>query len=262
MSKRNKVRLHLLVIIFMLGCAFFTGATTPTAPGNNTMGSAPIKDFDSIMFNAPGVLELNQSETESLEISGDPALVSAIRAEVKDRKLEISATAALPSNASITYKLAVKNINEIVLNSFGVIKIPALKTNRLRMTINGSGRMQAGELSADSLTVNLIGGGNFSADALQSSSVELSSRGAGNISIAGGSAEQLNLALESGSFIGDNFESLSVVVIVNGTGTVLVWAVEKLDVTVNGAGSVTYYGEPTISMSVNNGGQIMGGRRK
>jgi len=268
MLKKNKIYSILLLLVFVLGCSSVSGATPTTQDNeagngkNSGEDNAPVKDFDAITFDVPGILEIVQGETETLEILGDPAYVSAIRAEVKDRRLEISATSDLPSNASIRYKLVVKDINDIVLNSFGVIKIPTLKTKQLGMTITGSGRIQVGELSADSLTVEMIGAGNFSAEAIRSASVEFSSRGAGNISIAGGGTDQLHLAMESGSFIGDNFKSLSAVVIVNGTGTALVWTVEKLDVTVNGAGSVTYYGEPTMSMSMDGGGQIRGGGRK
>ena len=260
MLKRDKVRAVFLLFVFMFGCSSTGGATPSTQ--NAAAGNVPIKDFDSLTFNAPGVLEIVQGETEALEVSGDPAFVSSIRAEVVDRRLEITAPSDIPPNASITYKLFVKNINDIVLNSFGVIKISALKTDRLGVTINGAGRIQAGELDADLLTVKMNGGGSFSADAIKSKSTDFSARGAGNISIAGGSADQLNLEMESGSFIGDDFKSLSAVVTVNGTGTVLVWAVQKLDVKVNGAGRVTYYGEPTMNMSMNGGGQIRSGGYK
>jgi len=257
MEKRNKANFIFLLWILILGCSFTSGAT-PTALNDN----ARIKGFDSITFNAPGILEIVQGETEALEITGDPLIVSAIHAEVNKHKLEISTTFEIPTNASISYKLFVKNINSIILDNFSVIKIPALTAGELEMAINGPGRIQAGKLEAQNLTVMMNGAGSFSADSIFATSTVISSIGAGNISIAGGNTDTLKLNLESGSFLGEDFKSLSAAVTVNGTGTVFVWSVKKLNVTVNGAGRITYFGEPTMNMSMNGGGQIMGGGLK
>lgn len=268
MTKMKKIFFASLLFVFTVSCSFVAGGVTPpieispTPAPDAAESNAPIRDFDSIVFNAPGILEITQGETEALEISGDLDFVPAIRAEVKDRRLEISAGAEVPSNASLKYQLVVKDLSEIVLNSFSAIKIPAMKTQRLAIKINGAGRVQAGGLSADLLTVEIFGDGNFSAGELRSTSAKFISRGGGNLSIASGSADELSLELESGMFVGDNFESRAAVVTVNGTGNVLVWATQTLNVKVNGAGSVTYYGEPTLSMSMSGGGKVVGGGRK
>lgn len=252
MLKSKSIHAIFLLFVFLAGCV-----VPPESKVN-----ALVKDVDAFTLDAPGVMEIVQGDVESFEISGDPALIAYVKTEVVNRRLVISTTSEISSNAGITYKLFVKDLNDVVLNSFGAIKNSQLKTKRLRMTINGPGRIQMGEINADSLTVEINDGGSFSADVIRSASAEFSSSGAGNISIAGGSTDQLDLTMELGTFIGDNFKSQSAVVAVNGTGIVLVWVVQKLDVKVNGAGRVTYYGEPTMNMSMSGGGQITGGGRK
>lgn len=246
-----------LLPLFVLGCAVANGAT-PVAQS----GGFPVADFETVTLNAPGVLEIIQGETEALEISGDPKLLSAIRAEVKDRNLVISAASAIPPNAFISYKLFVKKLNAVTLDSFSVVKAPSLTADDIEFTINGSGRIEVGALFAKKLKLALNGAGGFTANSVAANEVVLSSAGAGNVSIQSGNADKLNLKIGAGSFFGSDFKTSSAMVNVEGAGTALVWVAEKLNATINGTGKITYFGEPIMSMSVNGGGQLTSGGRK
>lgn len=257
MRKISKFYALLVLSLIVPACSFFDKSAAVEPVGNFF-----IANFNSVTLNAPGVMEITQGEIESLEILGDKTLTSAVRAEVVDGGLVISTLFDIPPGALIAYKLRVKNINSITLDSFSVIKIPALKGNQLEMVINGLGRIQLGEVEAQNLKVNINGDGNLSADLIKSGTVFISSNGAGNVSVASGSADILKLNFISGSFFGEDFKSRSADVTVSGAAFIFVWAAEKMNAVVDGAGRVTYFGEPVMSMRMSGGGQIVGGGSK
>lgn len=224
--------------------------------------NSSVKDFESVVMNTPGVMEIYQGITESLEISGDPDTTSSITAEVIDQTLVISSETDLPTNSSITYKLFVKDLSSVVLNGFGVVKIPAYASDNLELTINGAGRIDLGDIKVSNLKFIINDSGSIAADSINSESVSIISKNAGAVIIESGQTTDLMLELGSGTFLGADFKSTNANIDLIGSGSVQVWAVEKMDVTIDGSGNVTYFGEPTLSISINGGGQLTGGGNK
>jgi|GEM_PF-6453734 len=257
----NKKLFPLRLILFscLISSCTVLGATQPASPlVNNDL----VRDFNFVTLDAPGVMEISQGNIESLEIVGDPDVTSSIKTSVADRTLVISSEKKLPTNSSITYKLIVKNLTGVVLNDFGVVKIPTYGSDALELTVNGPGRMDLGNLKVNDLRLVLNGNGSFEADSIISNKLSVSSPDTGSISIASGNSVDLLLELGPGFFLGADFKSTNVTVNMNGSGTAQVWAVEKLDVAINGKGQVTYFGEPTMNMSISGGGQLTGGGNK
>ncbi len=240
------------------GCAV-SSADRPSLPLDN---NAIIKDFEFVTINTPGIMEISQGTAESLEIVGDPAVISSITAVVTDRTLVISSEQALPTNSSITYKLIVKNLTGVLLNEFGVVKIPTYTSDALELTVNGSGRMDLGDIKVADLKFVIKGNGSVEADSVTSTRLAVSSTDVGGVTIRGGNTVDVVLELGSGLFLGADFKSTNVTLNMNGSGSAQVWAVEKLDVTINGNGKVIYFGEPTMSMNISGGGQLTGGGNK
>ena len=207
-------------------------------------------------------MEISQGAEESWEIMGDPNVISSITATVTDRTLVISSKEDLPANSSLSYKLTVKNLTGVLLNEFGVIKIPTCTTDSLELTVNGPGRMDLGEIKVTDLKFVVNGNGSIEADSVTSTKLTVTSIDTGAVTIRGGSTVDLILELGPGFFLGADFKSTNVTLNMNGSGSAQVWSVEKLDATVNGAGKVIYFGEPTMSMSISGGGQLSGGGNK
>lgn len=256
-------KLFVLCFIFLaylfLACAGIGSGTDPSLPLDS---DAPVRDFEFVTLNAPGVMEISQGTVESLEIVGDPNVTSSITAKVTDRILVISSEKNLPTNSSITYKLSVKNLTGVLLNEFGVIKIPAYTSDSLELTVNGPGRMDLGDIKVADLKFINNGNGSIEADSVNSTHLTVFSTDTGGVSIGAGSTVNLVLELGSGTFLGADLKSINVTLNMNGSGSAQVWAVEKLDVTINGNGKVIYFGEPTMSMSISGGGQLTGGGNK
>ena len=256
-------KLFVLCFVFLgylfLACAGTGSGTDQPLPLDN---NASVKDFEFVTLNTPGVMEISQGAVEFLEIVGDPNVISSITAVVTDRKLVISSEKALPTNSSIIYKLSVKNLTGVLLNEFGVVKIPNYTSEGLELTVNGSGRIDLGDIRVTDLKFVIKGNGSVEADSVTSTKLTVSSTDAGGVTIAGGNTVELVLELGSGTFLGADFKSTNVTLNMNGSGSAQVWAVEKLDVTINGNGNVIYFGEPTMSMSMSGGGQLTGGGNK
>lgn len=257
----NLRRFVLCLIIFgylLSGCTF-SKTDQSSAPLEN---NDSIKDFEFVAFNTPGVMEISQGAIESLEILGDPDVISSITASVNDRTLVISSEKDLPSNSSITYKLSVRNLSGVLLNGFNVVKIPAYTSDALELTVNGPGRMDLGDIKVTDLKFIINGNGSIEADSITSTRLNVSSTDTGGVTISSGNTEDLVLELGSGPFLGADFRSANVTLNMNGSGFAQVWAVEKLSVTINGNGKVIYFGEPTMNMSMSGGGQLTGGGDK
>ena len=256
----NRKLLMLCFVLFsylLSGCAV-SGANQPV-PADTAV---PIKDFEFVTLNTPGVMEISQGAVDSLEIIGDPSVTSSITAVVIDRTLLISSEKDLPTNSSITYKLVVKNLTGMTLNEFAVVKIPAYTADTLELTVNGPGRISLGDIKVADLKFVIKGNGSIEADSVTSTKLAVSSTDTGSVTVKGGNTVNLILELGSGLFLGTDFKSTNVTLNMNGSGSAQVWSVEKLDVTINGNGKVVYFGEPTMSMNISGGGQLSGGGNK
>lgn len=253
MNKRIAV---LFIVSYLLSACASSITDQPTSE------SSVIKDFESVVINTPGTVEIYHGTTESLDISGDPDLISSITTTVTDKTLIISSEQEIPVNSQITYKLSVKDLSSLTLNSFGVVKIPVFDVDILELTVNGQGRMDLGNIAVENLKLVIMGSGNISADSINSNSLTVTSKDTGSVAIESGQTTDLLLDFGSGPFLGSDFKSTNATVNLTGSGLLQVWATEKMDVIINGTGSVTYFGEPTLSMSMNGGGQLTGGGNK
>lgn len=254
----------LLALSFILSGCLFLGCTASNATQSPLpmVNQESIKDFDFVILNAPGVMEISQGDAESLEILGHSTTASSITATVTDRMLVISTEEDLPANSSINYKLVVTNLEGVLLDEFSVVKIPVFVSNAIELTVGGSGRMDLGDIKVANLKFIINGNGSIEADSVTSTNLIVSSTDAGSVTIGGGGTVDLILELGSGLFLGADFKSTNVTLNMNGSGSAQVWSVEKLDVTINGTGNVMYYGEPTMSTSISGGGQLSGGGNK
>jgi hypothetical protein len=252
----------MVIFCFTLTCCLVSSCASPIT-NQPTVENPVIKDFETVVINTPGTLEIYQGTTESLDISGDSNVISSITTTITDKILTISSEQEIPVNSQITYKLSVKDLSSLTLNSFGVVKISAYAgADNLELIVNGQGRMDLGDLKVDNLKLVIVGSGNISADSINSNLLTVTSKDTGSVSIESGQTTDLHLDFGSGPFLGSDFKSTNATVNLTGSGLIQVWAVEKMDVTINGTGSVTYFGEPTLSMSINGGGQLTGGGNK
>ena len=118
----------------------------------------------------------------------------------------------------------------------GDIRVGALQTPSLQLSISGSGNALLAGLITDELGVNIAGSGDVSAEGRS---------GKLNVSIAGSGDVRLG-----------ELRSDEVAVKIAGSGNAVVQAQKTLSVSIAGSGDVVYSGEATVKSSVAGSGSV------
>ena len=174
--------------------------------------------FDEVVWDAAGELFVEQSVRQRLSIEAEPAVLSKIVAEVSGRRLRIGfAPGSIQTRHPIRFRLETRELVALEQRGSGAVRIAALSTPKLRLTLAGSGDIQLAELSARSLEVRLDG--------------------AGNVAVDGGRVRDARVSI-------------------GGSGQVRVPASERLNASIAGSGQLLYRGHPRIVQSITGAGFI------
>ena len=199
-----------------------------------------VQDFTKIRLSYPAQVFISQGETESLTIEADDNVAAAIRTQVVNGVLDISnlhdhlMTISPTQTPKIT--IVVKNLAELDFESAGEIQLDGLKTDALKMLMNGAGSVKLDNVQLSSLDCNLNGVGSVQAS---------------------GAADTINVRVQGlGSFNGGDLHSQAAIVNLSGMGSATVWADNNLNADVSGMGSVNYYGNAQVSKTVEGLGSV------
>lgn len=214
----------ILILILLSGCRTDSTQITTVIEGSGKIitETRDVQNFDQILLNGQGNLNIEQGATESLTIKADDNLMPLIRTEVSRSQLvidfNIKPSEAVKPSEAIEYTLTVKDIRALELN--------------------GAGNITSGSIDGDILSVSLDG--------------------AGNITLAGQLASQVITINGSGSYNGGDLDSQSAIVTIDGAGNATVWAHDNLDAKISGLGNIAYYGSPTVTQSIDGVGTVTG----
>ena len=206
----------LLIGLFLLtACGLSTiqdSRDVITGSGNVITESRDVSGFDSVSHTGIGRVIITQGDEESLTIEADDNLLEHITSEVKNGTLELGFTenVRFDPTPSITFTVGVKNINE--LNS------------------TGTGSIEIDKLGADNLRILKTGTGRFSIDTLTATDLVVDADGTGNIELAGTVVKQEIDLRGTGGYDAPDLESQTASVQVTGTGSVIIWVLDSLDV--------------------------------
>jgi hypothetical protein len=177
-----------------------------------------VSGFSEVVLKGSGNLSIEENGTESLTIEADDNLLPYLTSEVSGNRLTLGTkdnTNVAPSK-EVTYKLTVKDLNNIELAGSGNINGRNLKSNRLKATIAGSGNITL-DGAADESEITIAGSGNYQSPNLRSKIAKVSIMGSGDA--------DLN-------------------------------ASEKLDVDIGGSGSVRYSGDAAVTQRIAGSGSV------
>jgi hypothetical protein len=202
--------------------------------------SRDVQGFTKIRLSYPARVFISQGETESLSIEADDNVAAEIRTQVVNGVLEINnlhdhRLIILPTRTpKIT--IVVKDLAELDFESAGEVQVKGLKTDDLKMLMDGAGSLKLDSVDLKSFDCNLNGAGSVQAT---------------------GSADTLHVHVQGlGNFDGGDLHSQSSTVNLDGMGNATVWVDKDLTANVNGLGSVNYYGSAQVNKSVDGLGGI------
>jgi hypothetical protein len=200
--------------------------------------SREVSGFDGVSHTGIGRVTITQGDMESLTIEADDNLLEHITSEVKNGTLELgfNENVRFDSTSSITFAVGVKDIVELASTGIGLIEIDELGTEKLRILKTGTGSISIGTLTANDLMIN--------AD------------GTGDIELAGTVVKQELDLKGTGDYDSPDLESQTASVQVTGTGSVVLWVLDVLDVEIVGISKVSYYGSPNVTESITGTGSL------
>jgi hypothetical protein len=201
-----------------------------------------VADFNAIEINYPAEITIQQGATPSLKVEAEDNLIPQLATRVTGNTLHIENSQPdwlkrVNPTKPVRINMTVKDLTQVDFPSAGTLRVVALKTENLRVSISGAGSVTLSNLNiAHTLTVNLSGAGSISAD---------------------GQVDTLSTDTSGfGSFRGDNLASQNAEVTISGAGNATVWAKSSLNVDISGTGSVKYYGSPSVQRNISGLGSV------
>ena len=202
--------------------------------GNIITEERNVSGFNKIYLQGSGIVNLIQSEEESLKVTADENMIQYIETEVVGNELKLSINNSLPfrqlpfPQSEILYEIKAKDIDRLRIDGSGEINSDNLKTNKLEIDINGSGYLRA-DIGVNKLAANVIGSGTFSLT---------------------GTAEFQEITITgSGRFQGNDLEGKEGKATIEGSGKIELNVSEKLEAEIAGSGRIHYLGKPEIGKS-------------
>jgi formylglycine-generating enzyme required for sulfatase activity len=238
--KTNRLYIFLfLAVIFVLGACSEAGPIDGS--GNIITETREVSGFDRLNFSGFGEVNIQQGDKESLTVRTDDNIMPYIQTEVSQGTLMINF-----DNGG----------RQIELNPLDGIEFNLIVKDISRLDISGAGNIHVGELQTGKLQVDLSDVGNLELTLLDTDELVVRHNGAGTISVAGQVKGQKVILSGVGNYDAADLRSLNAILEISGAGSVVVWAVDFLDVDISGIGDVTYYGTPRVVESVTGAGSL------
>ena len=225
----------LIIGLFLISAC---GLRTIKGSGDVITESREVSGFDGVSHTGIGRVIITQGDKESLTIEADDNLLEHITSEVKNGTLELGFTdnVRIDSASPITFNVGVKDLKEL--------------------DSTGTGSIEIGELSADNLSISTSGTGSISIGTLTATDLVANAEGTGNIKLAGNVETQEIMRVGTGDYDGSDLESKTAKVEAVGTGSVVIWVLDSLDVEITGTSEVSYYGSPNVTQNITATGSL------
>ena len=220
-------------IVAVAGCATGTTASSsaspvptatpvpsgPAATESEQAGeSREVHCFTKVEFASFGDLQIDQTGTESLTIEAAPDVLPKLTSGVSGGilRLRLAPGTTIRNAGPVVYHLTVAALDSIAVAGAGAVTASNLQTDRLAVDISG----------------------------------------AGHVTLAGAVDSQVVTITGTGNYDGENLQSATADVTVDGAAKAVVRVSTRLNATVDGVGSVQYIGNPQVTRKINGVGSV------
>lgn len=189
-----------------------------------------LDDFERIYFSGIGTLHLIQGDAPSAVAVAEPFILDQLVIDSSDGVLYIDSEASNIAASGLVIDITVSLLRELVSDGLGIVNSIDLAVDDLLLEGRGAGKFTFSNLRADELVVTGQGSTDF----------ELS-----------GKVERQIVAIDGvGSYRASRLASRSSEVSVVGSGDIIVWVEDLLDVKVAGAARIRYLGTPVVLQDI------------
>jgi hypothetical protein len=221
--------------------------------------SRQVSDVTGVDLNTIGELIIKLGDTESLIIEAQSNLMDYIETEMLGGSVRIRNSFGfnLFPTEPITYTLTVKSLDKIKLSGLGRITAPDMQAEHFYIAMDGLGVLNVDDLNASTLEINVDCSGDVKIGELKADALVVDIDSSGDVDISGGEVEALNITIDSGgSFTAPDLVSDEAKVIINSTGSAIIWVKDTLTAELTNTGSLNYRGNPTVNMTSSFPGKV------
>ncbi len=207
--------------------------------GNVISETRNVSGFHGVDLLSSGNVIVTQGDTEGLVIEAEDNLIPLIETKVTENgtlRIGFKDREEIHVTKHMTFRLAVKTLDSVVLS--------------------GSGGIGAKALTAEHFAVNVRGSGDINVDHLETGALTVAIDGSGNVKLAGKAKTQSVSVAGSGDYDAAALKTEAATVNVAGSGDCEVAASETLGINISGSGDVSYYGTPTVTKHVSGSGDV------
>lgn len=196
-----------------------------------------IDPFHKIAFATGGTLYIQQGDTQSVELSGDPQDLERITTEVEDGQLYVKR-----KKTDISFH-----------RNHGKVDAYITTTDLSSLRLSGSGKIVGEEpFTCDTLKLKISGSGKIDLE-VKARTVEMKISGSGRINISGASESVESKISGSGRIAAFNLKTQDHEAKVSGSGRCEIHAESSIDAKVSGSGAIRYRGEASRVKTHNSG---------
>lgn len=197
----------------------------------------PVAMLNAIVVEGSIDVTVLRGDTQRVEITGQPELIALIKTKVDNGVWEITTTECYSTDRGLSVLLTVPMLNSVIVEGSGdVISEEVFNTGKTHLGIHGSGSIAIDTLHEGLLEVVIEGSGSASMHGT-CRELDLRSNGSGDLRALGLAANEANVEME-------------------GSGSVEITAISKLDAKLSGSGSLRYKGKPEVSTKLEGSGSV------
>lgn len=205
-----------IIVVDESGLGFHRGGLQGS--GTRVEEQRDVGEFSAVELSVPAEVVVVVGEASSLSLSCDDNLLSLVRTEVRDGRLEITRPrgTSLRFRKGLEIRIATPSLSGFEVEGSGDVEIRGLHGERFEASIEGSGDIVA------------QGAVDF---------LEASIEGSGDMRLAGVQAREASVSIE-------------------GSGDIGVHVTDALRYRIEGSGDIRYEGSPNVSGGISGSGSV------
>jgi hypothetical protein len=229
--KRLFLAVFLILILIATSCA-----PCVQGEGHPVPESKKIKPFTTLILNVDADVEIGVASKPVMQLHAQKNIAEKILIQQKGDRLIIDADGCIRPSDPLFIKLFTPSLEKIEVNGSGTVrtKQPVI-TNVIQFILNGSGKIMA-DVYANKVVVRL--------------------NGSGEVVVNGTSVGESVVVRGSGMCHTLGLRAEEVQVMIKGSGTVKVSAMDSLKTSINGSGKLIYSGTPVLDKEIKGSGTI------
>jgi hypothetical protein len=210
-----------------------------TASGHQVTQNRAVSGVKSVKLATNVDLEIRQSATESLSVTGDEAILPALLTDASLGQMTIryDPRYSIQNSGRPKLVLTVKDLNELRLNSSGNVTVGPLTTDSFRIILESSCDVRIKGLKADKVSSRISSSGDITIQ---------------------GEANSLDLDISSSvNYQAGDLKVQTATIHMSSSADVTLWVVKILNATITSSGNIAYYGNPVVHQNNTSSGRLI-----